>query len=383
MKPIVKTVASQPSWILRSRNVELAITQLGGHMAPVKFYRNTKTPVSPYYISPWQDEGLKIDDPVLVPLRGDFFCAPFGGNAEPYRGEQHRCHGEPACAKWRFVRQDRDGKVNSLTLAMRTKVRPGKVTKTLSLLDGQNVVYSKHVLEGYTGAMPLGHHAILAPRDVEGSMRVTTSDFSLGMTCTEPVGDPAAGSYESFAVGKKFRDLREVPLQFKDAAKADCTRFPARAGYTDILAMFKKPSGTPAWTAAVDAEAGFLWYSLKDPAVLPATVFWISNRGRHMEPWAGRNLCLGLEDVCGNFATGLAKSLGANVIKKAGFATAIKLSPQAPTAIHYIQGVVRVPKNFGPVKTVRFGKNRVTFVSTNRKTVSTAVTWDFLETGEV
>ncbi|MBN1943506.1 MAG: hypothetical protein JW849_09470 [Phycisphaerae bacterium] len=383
MKPIVKTVASQPSWILRGRNVELAVTQLGGHMAPVRFYRNTKRPVQPYYVSPWQSEGLKINDPVLVPLRGDFFCAPFGGNDEPFRGEQHRCHGEPAHAKWRFVRQEKDGKKASLTLAMRTKVRPGKVTKTLSLLDGQNVVYSTDVLEGYSGAMPMGHHATLAPRDVEGSLCVTTSAFALGMTCSEPVSDPATGSYQSLAVGAKFRDLREVPLLFKGAAPADCTRFPARAGYTDILAVYKKPSDEPAWTAAVDAEAGYLWFSLKDAAVLPATLLWISNRGRHTAPWNGRNLCLGLEDVCGNFAFGLAKSAGANPIKKAGFATAISLSPKAPTAVNYIQGVVRVPRNFGPVKDVRFGKRRVTFVSKNRKTVSAPVCWEFLQAGEL
>lgn len=383
MKPIVKTVASQPSWILRSKNIELAITQLGGQMAPVTFYRNTKSPVQPYYISPWQQEGLKIDDPVLVPLRGDFFCAPFGANDEPWRGEQHRCHGEPAAAKWRFVRQERDGKKTSLTLAMRTKTRPGKVSKTLSLIDGQNVVYSRHVLEGYTGAMPMGHHATLQPRDVEGSLRVTSSAFSLGMTCNEPIGDPAAGSYQSFAVGKRFRDLREVPQLFKDVAPADCTMFPARRGYTDILGLYKKPSDAPAWTAAVDAGAGYLWFSLKDAAVLPATLLWISNRGRHMEPWAGRNLCLGVEEVCGNFAMGLAKSVGANAIRKAGFATTIKLSPKAPTAIHYIQGVVRAPKNFGPVKSVRFEKNRVTFVASNRKIVAAAVKWGFLETGEL
>ncbi|MBN1556015.1 MAG: hypothetical protein JXA11_14825 [Phycisphaerae bacterium] len=383
MKPIVKTIDAQPSWILRGKSVELAVTRLGGHMAPVKFYRDTKNPVQPYYISPWQREGLKIDDPVLVPLRGDFFCAPFGANEEEYRGEQHRCHGEPAHAKWKFVRQEKDGKTNSLTLAMRTKVRPGKVTKTLSLIDGQNVVYSKHVLEGYTGAMPMGHHATLAPRDVAGSLRVTTSAFSLGMTCTEPTCDPATGSYQSFAVGKRFRDPREVPLLFKDVPPADVTALPARKGYTDLLAMYKKSTGEPAWTAAVDADAGFLWFSLKDAAVLPATVFWISNRGRHMEPWAGRNLCLGLEDVCGNFAFGLAKSVNANAIQKAGFPTAIKLSPKTPTAIRYIQGVVRVPKNFGPVKTVRYEKNRVTFVAENRKSVSTVVKWSFLETGEL
>ncbi len=381
-KPLVKTIHSQPSWILRSRNVELAVTQRGGHMAPVTFYRNGAKPVQPYYISPWQDEELTIYDPVLVPLRGDFFCAPFGANAQAVRGEQHRCHGEPAWAKWRFVRQEQIGKVASITLAMRTKVRPGKITKTLQLLDGQNVVYSRDVLEGYRGAMPMGHHATLAMPATEGALRVSTSAFALGTTYPGVFSDPAEGAYQALAIGKRFRDLRSVPVRFNDAPPADCTRFPARTGYTDLLAVHKKPGDAPAWTTAVNTEAGYLWFSLKDPAILPATVFWIANQGRHQEPWAGRNRCLGLEDVCSYFADGLGPSTRANTIAKAGFPTAIRLSPKAPTSIHYIQGVVRVPKGFGRVKDVTFERRRVIFRD-GKKSVSAPVRWSFLKTGEL
>ena len=81
MKAKRKVVASQPAWELANKQVELAVTELGGHMAPVTFYRKSAEPVQPYYISPWQGEKLKIDEPVLVPLRGDFFCMPFGRRA--------------------------------------------------------------------------------------------------------------------------------------------------------------------------------------------------------------------------------------------------------------------------------------------------------------
>ena len=53
MKATRKTIAGQPSWILANRQVELAVTELGGHMAPVTFYRNTTGPVQPYFISSW------------------------------------------------------------------------------------------------------------------------------------------------------------------------------------------------------------------------------------------------------------------------------------------------------------------------------------------
>ena len=72
-----------------------------------------------------------------------------------------------------------------------------------------------------------------------------------------------------------------------------------------------------------------------------------------------------------------------NPISKAGIPTAVKLSPKRPTAINYIQGVVKVPRGFEMVKDVRFAKGRVTFISTTGKKVSAAVRHEFLQTGQV
>ena len=88
-----RTVAAQPSWILATPQVEVALTQLGGHMAPVTFYRDSAQPVQPYHISPWQGEKHAYPVPVLVPLRGDFFCLPFGGNSDTVNGQKHPPHG--------------------------------------------------------------------------------------------------------------------------------------------------------------------------------------------------------------------------------------------------------------------------------------------------
>ena len=125
-----------------------------------------------------------------------------------------------------------------------------------------------------------------------GALRVATGPFRLGMTNPTVVGDPAERQYQSLAIGGKFTSLKRVPLLWKRPATGDCTSFPVRTGFTDLLGVFAKPTRTPAWTTATVQEAGFLWFSLKDAAVLPATLLWISNRGRHNEPWNGRNRCL-------------------------------------------------------------------------------------------
>jgi len=80
-----ETAASQPCWVIENGTVRLAITKTGAQMAPVTFGLDSDRTIEPYYISPWQGEGLKLDPPVLVPLRGDFFCLPFGSNSDRAR----------------------------------------------------------------------------------------------------------------------------------------------------------------------------------------------------------------------------------------------------------------------------------------------------------
>lgn len=377
---IETTNNSQAVWRVRSNTVEMFVTKNGGHMAPVRFYRNSKSPVQPYYISPWQNDNLKnLPDPVLVPLRGDFFCMPFGGNAEPFKGEKYTGHGEVSSSKWSFVRLEKKDGIATLTLQLKTKIRKGKVTKKLTLVDGHNAVYSAHVIEGFTGKMPLGHHCTLDVPENEGSLRVAVSKFAFGMTNPVIFSNPKNREYQSFAINARFTDLTKVPVIAKDDPPANCTSFPQREGYTDLIQIFKNPSKTPAWTAVTCQERGYLWYSLKDAAVLPGTVFWISNKGRHGSPWDGRNRCLGMEENCSYFAEGLVPSIKPNMISKAGFPTTVTFSPARPTIVKLIQGVVKVPKGFVNVKEVRFAPGKVTFVPTRGKSVTANIRHEFLK----
>ena len=384
LQPQERTINSQPSWILANDDVEVAVTKRGGHMAPVTFDRRSKSPIQPYHISPWQDEHLEnLPAAVLVPLRGDFFCLPFGGNAAGRGGEQHVPHGEAATAAWAFAGRARkaDG-TETLTLTLDTKVRPGKITKELSLVPGHPVVYSRHVIEGFAGPAPLGHHATLAMPEDEGSMAVSVSPFRLGMTCPGVFSDPANGEYQSLASGEIFTDLARVPSRWKQPAEVDCSRFPARRGYADLITMIadeKVLASRPGWTAAVNTKDHWVWFALRDPTVLPATVFWIENHGRHGVPWNGRNNCLGLEDVCAYFAEGLVPSTAPNILSQQGIRTAVELDAKQPTEIRYIQGVARVPAGFDRVKMIDFSKpGQISLVAESAATVTVPVRHDFV-----
>ena len=370
----------QASWVIQSDQVELAVTELGGHMAPVHFYRNDPSPIQPYHISPWQGETHPYPVPVLVPLRGDFFCMPFGGNSDEYQGEKHPPHGEVAGSKWTHVGTERQGPVRTLTLEMKTTSRAGKVTKKLQLVDGQNVVYSSHRIEGFQGRTPLGHHATLAMPEVEGAFKISHSPIKFGMTNSTLFSDPAKGEYQQLAINQRFTSLTAVPSIFKDAADVDVSRLPQKQGYADLVMIVAEDSADkPAWLAAVRADEGWLWFSLKDPKVLTSTVFWLENRGRHQLPWFGRNNCVGLEDVTAFFADGLKPSADDNSFSKLGVKTAHNINQEF--TVRYIQGVAKIPRGFIEVADVDFKDGNVTFVSTTGHRVGVPISHEYLRTG--
>ena len=383
----LRTFHAQLSFVVATKEVEIAVTKLGGHVAPVTFFRDSAKPVQPYYVSPWQEEApSKMPAPVLVTLRGDFFCLPFGGNNDEVAGEKHPPHGEIVGDVWKVVGKKKTGDVMTLTLGIETKVRKGRVTKELSLVDGQNVVYSRDIIEGFAGRVPLGHHATLAMPEKDGAVRIATSAFRFGMTCPSLFSDPKQREYQALLPGAKWTDLAKVPVAWKDAPDADLTRLPGRYGHADLIQIanesWAKTNG-PAWTAATYPDAGYIWFSLKDPAVLNSTVFWMEYHGRHGHPWNGRNNCLGLEDVTAFFADGLAVSTKENVLTKEGVDTAVALSADKPTAVNYIQGVVKIPDGFENVKTLEFAPGEVTFVSTTGKRVTAPVRHEFLKSGKL
>ena len=374
----METIEAQPSWILESPQVRLAVTKVGGQMAPVTFLRDSGKPVQPYHVSPWQNEGLKdLPAPVLTALRGDWFCLPFGGNGDAFRHEKHPPHGEVAGAEWTYVDTKHDGGRHTLVLAFEPQARKGKIVKELSLVEGHNAVYSRHIVTGFSGPAPCGHHATLAMPDEPGVFRVSTSPIEFGMTNPSRFSDPAKREYQALAIAAPFTDLAHVPLLEKGTGDADLTRLPARQGYADLVQVVNKQDAT-AWTCATRTDEGWLWYALKDPKVLRSTLFWIENRGRHGSPWNGRNNCLGLEDVTSFFADGLAASAGANLLTRRGVPTAIEFTADKPTEIRYIQGVTRVPEGFGKVVAAEYAPGSVTFVAEGGARVTVPVRHEFL-----
>jgi hypothetical protein len=374
-----RIVCGQPSWRLASGQVEAFVTEMGGHLGPVTFDRKGRK-LKPYSVAPWAEEqtdpGLP---PILKALRGDFFCLPFGGNATPFGREKHPVHGETANARWQFRSLETMAGRTCLHLSLTTKARPGRVDKRIWLLEGQDAIYSQHVVAEMAGPMNLGHHAMLKFPDAPGSGLVSSSRFVYGQVFPGAFEVPEQRGYSWLKAGAEFKSLEKVPTITGETA--DLTRFPARRGFEDLVMMVSDADAPFAWTAVTFPKERYVWFALKDPQVLRETVFWISNGGRHYPPWNSRHVnVMGLEEVTSCFHMGLAESARRNPISRKGFPTGLKLDSRKSLVVNYIMGVAKIPSGFDRATSIHAarGKQHVVLKSVNGRQAVAALNVDFL-----
>jgi hypothetical protein len=334
--PVIANYASSK---LSTDQVELYLTHTGGHLAPVNFHLPDRT-VSPYAMNPWVDEPIADDMPNLIKvLRGDFFCLPFGVSDQlPHP------HGATANNEWTLLSSEK----NKLVLEIEPDDIGGKVTKEVSLRDGQYAIYQKHTITGIEGSYNYGHHPIIEFPEQGGPFAIHTSPFIHGQVYPGAFEDPANGGHSSLKEGAIFTSLDQVPMA--DGSTTSLAQYPAREGFEDLV-LFSAAEQDLAWTAVT--LDGYAWISLKNPKQFPSTLFWISNGGRHYQPWNGRHKNrIGIEDVCSYFHEGLDSSRSNKLPH--GIATTADFSKDKPTELCHIQMVHPLPGGFCAVEHIRY-----------------------------
>jgi hypothetical protein len=363
----VQTIYGEPSFTLGNPWVKLAVTREAGHLGPVSFEVGEGRWVAPYALAPWEPDqcGMEVP-PILRILRGDFFCLPFGDN-----GDGSPVHGETANWRWKLSHASAE----RLQLTMELARSGGSVAKTIAIRPGERAVYQEHQITGLRGKFNFGHHAILQFPETGGPFYINVSPFKFGSTRPDAFTNPALGEYSALRENSRFRTLDQVPLA--TGGTTDLRQVPGRSGYED-LAMVTSRAEDFAWTAAT--LDGYIWLSLKDPALLPSTLFWFSNGGRHYAPWNGRHRGrVGLEEVCSHFNDGL-KLSRQDLLRAKGIPTSLSFSPKKPTRIRLIQVVHPVPTGFGMVTKIqrKTGGNGIRVSGSAGQTVEVPVQWSFL-----
>ena len=378
----MKSKFGQPSWRVKNETVDAWVTRTGGMLAPATFRLVDGRKVQPFAVAPWAGEKIPPGiPPLLQVLRGDFLCAPFGGNGLAWRGEKHPPHGEAANANWSLIAAERAREMTEIRLRLTCRVRRGTIEKRLVLRRGQSAIYCENTLSGFSGPMSVGTHPCLRMPDGEGAARVSVGGWAWGQVSPQRFEDPAAGGYSSLKVGARFTSLAAVPLA--EGGKTDLSRYPARAGFEDLVMLVGKPGRSLGWSAVTFPQERWVFLQLKDPEVLRNTLLWHSNGGRHYAPWNGRHRgVLGLEETTSYFHFGLAESAKPNALSRAGCPTAVMLSPKKPLRVAHIFAVAAIPRGFDLVADVRRAAGGVTLISASGRQVDVAVDTDFLRNSE-
>ncbi len=383
-RPALKTILNQKSYQIQTQQVSMAVAELGGFMAPVRFFRDTKMSVEPLAVAPWHGERLpKEIPPILKGLRGDFFCMPFGGGPEAYRGRAYPPHGETANRIWKFADLVKRPEGAALHLDMALKLQPGKVEKALALVEGQNMIYSRHRISGLSGKMTYAHHATLKFPDRPGSGRLSFSPFRHAATYHSPVESPEVGTYSILKPDSVITDLTRVPLI--DGRTTDLTLYPARRGYEDLAMICADPDLEMAWSAVTFSEEGYVWFNLKDPKVLASTVLWFTNGGRYAAPWNGRHInVMGMEETTTFWGDGIAASARKNALSERGIVTARTFKTSSVFDVPVMMGVARIPSGFKVVREIQVrSKDEIRLVGNGRHRVDVPAYTGFLRTGKV
>jgi hypothetical protein len=373
----------QDSFLLRSSTVELAITSLGGMLAPVTFFPRDDVPIQPYHVAPWAHETLPSDTPpMLQALRGDWFCSAFGENALPHNGMRLPPHGETANQRWLPSAKGHTRAGCWIRLGVDLPLQGGFCESTTALLDGHSVVYQRHDLKGLTSSVNPGHHATLQFPATEGSGRLSFSPLREVRTYPACIDGPESARYSCLHPDMLIADLRAVPV--RSGRATDLTRFPARSGFDDIVLLCADSTLEMAWNAVTFPDQGYTWFALRDPGKLASTLLWFSNGGRDFSPWNTRHRgVMGIEDVTAYFHAGIAASCESNPLSDRGIPTSLAPDARGRLSIPYIQGVARIPPDFSRVASLELGheRNTVRLQSDSGAVVEIPCHVEFLRTG--
>jgi hypothetical protein len=308
--------------ILRACGIRVAFQALGGAVSSLQVQDAGRT-ITPLHRAPWHPSEVPSDAPPHQAwLAGDFFCAPFG-NAS---ADAAPLHGWPANTDW-------DGQNGHYRLT-RT-VMGARLEKTLTLRDDHPFLYQRHVFTGGAGALPVANHAMVSLP--QGGVISTSALRWCETPAAAPEPDPVRGrsllAYPARAAMAAFPKA--------DGTMADLGRYPIGAAHEDFVTAIAAPSLAFGWTAVVRPQ-GDVFLSLRRADLLPLTMFWHSDGGRHYAPWSSRHIgVLGVEEGVGQALLGLSSMEQPCPLAAAGQPTALQLGKTCD--VRHIIGAIAWP----------------------------------------
>lgn len=301
------------------------------------------------------------DSVIDAHLAGDFLAAPFGKSdllADPP-------HGWSANSHWHMITRYQADGCAGMKLMLDHDIMGARVTKEVRLCHDHPVLYQTHVIAGgpkdplEARGLTFAHHPMFR---VSAGDPIAYSPKRAALT-TAPALEPA----HRLAYPGRSEDLTHFPAAkgAEDGATVDLTRYPSGAGHEDFVTLLEADAGI-GWTAVTRAAQDDIVVVLKDSALMPVTMLWMSNGGRDYAPWDGRHDgVLGIEDGCAAGSQGHRAAQGENAVTREGVPSALMLAPDTRHTLRHAIAVVPRPKGFDGVKCVEIVDDRLVLTALN------------------
>ena len=323
------------SFFMRGSGVSLGLDLSSGHLLDVCFHDEGRD-IRPLHAAPWTADDLPESIPLVNRrLSGDFLCAPF---CEPDI-ESAPWHGWTANSAWRFI-GNIAGEPGEATyrFELERRILGARVEKQLRFVDGQPILYQRHIFHGGEGALPVAHHTMLR---TDTGLKLSFSPKRFGLTPQRVADENPTDGISTLTYPQVFTELSR--LQTARGGTVDATLHPYAPRTEDHIYMFEAAGADLGWSAAVNRAEGYVFFALKNPKILPTTLLWVSNYGLETPPFSGRHGdCLGIEEICSNLALGHAASVAKNPLSDQGIPTALTLNNTGTMVIDHAFGCIAV-----------------------------------------
>ena len=363
------------SYAIDSDLTHAKISVNGGHIT-ADFELDGKT-VNPFFVAPWWNEDCTaLLDTCDYSLRGIFFCFPFG-ISEPQGDLKRPCHGFVPARNWDPVDVKSDAGSNTVTLSIDVPEENASVKQSVTVRDGETVLYIENTISGAVGRYPVGYHPTLQIPNEIGSAILDQSDYALCLTAPAHIDQPENRGYCSLIIDYNVTDETNVPTVY--GKNVNLKHHPFIKGFDDIyMYVFDQTHAFDYAAMSVPSE-GYLYYQLKNPTQLANSMIWTSYCGRHYPKWNGRvNGCIEIGAGTNYFFYGLSDTLEQNPLTKMGYPMFHTFTGEART-YKLISGVVKIPADYQGVATIK-QKDANTIVITGRdgSVIETACNVNFL-----
>jgi hypothetical protein len=238
--------------LVANDKLEVAITQQGGSMLRIVIQGDADG-LSPFG-NPEKMPKIPEERKLQGPMVGHFVCVDgFGPPSQQERAAGVPMHGEAYLQPWNLATAEKQGRTTTVKFNVDLPLLQESLTRTLQMVDGENVIYVDSELESKTAfdrVLNWGEHPYLFPPFLEAEKTVLNMSGTRSRTRTRPA--------EQIRGIKSSEDFTWPMAPDRDGKPMDLSVAPAKADWMGHTATLFDPSRRLAYVTILNTERRYL-----------------------------------------------------------------------------------------------------------------------------